>query len=447
MGDSQATFLTAEFIATVRDGKSPASRDIDSFIAGVTDGSISDAQIAAFAMAVYCRDLDVPSRVALTCAMRDSGAVLDWPGLAGPLLDKHSTGGIGDNVSLVLGPVVAACGGYVPMISGRGLGHTGGTLDKLDAIAGYNSLPGLELLRRTVRRAGVAIIGQTGELAPADGRIYAVRSATASVENISLITASILSKKLAEGLDALVLDVKCGNGAFMTDIEAARALAQSLVSVANGAGVKTTALISDMNEPLAPAAGNGLEVANAVGMLKGDRAGSRLYQLVVALSAQMLVAGGLAPDEVSGARQARQVLANGTAAEKFGQMVAMLGGPANFVEQPERYLDKAPIIFDVKSPRDGVVCAIDTRKIGLAVIVLGGGRRNVHDAIDHATGFDRLAGLGQKVSKGDVLARLHARSNDAGETAAAMLREAYDIGQAGESAGVVMEQVAAKAGR
>src|SRR5690554_1801195 len=258
------TFLPQEIIARKRDGHALAPAEIAEFIAGFADGTVSHAQAAAFAMAVYFRDMDEAERVALTLAMRDSGTVLDWSGLPGPVVDKHSTGGVGDNVSLMLAPIVAACGAYVPMISGRGLGHTGGTLDKMDSIPFYVSQPDKALFRKVVGDVGCAIIGQTADLAPADKRFYVIRDVTATVESIPLITASILSKKLAAGLQSLVLDVKAGSGAFMASRKAAAALAQSLVEVANGAGLVTTALITDMDQPLASAAGNAVEVANAV---------------------------------------------------------------------------------------------------------------------------------------------------------------------------------------
>src|SRR5690554_676771 len=268
-------FLPQEVIARKRDGQELSKAEIAAFMDGFTRGTVSHAQAAAFAMAVYFQDMSMSERVALTLAMRDSGTVLDWSNLDGPVADKHSTGGVGDNVSLMLAPIMAAMGIYVPMISGRGLGHTGGTLDKFDAIPGYRTNPDLGTLREVVKQVGCAIIGQTDDLAPADRRLYAIRDVTATVENISLITASILAKKLAAGLDALVLDVKSGSGAFMKTPEDARGLAQSLVGVANGAGMQTGALITDMNQPLASAAGNWLEVVNAIDFLTGVKRDSR----------------------------------------------------------------------------------------------------------------------------------------------------------------------------
>jgi thymidine phosphorylase len=378
-------------------------------------------------MAVYFRDMSPPECIALTEAMRDSGTVLDWSALDGPVLDKHSTGGIGDNVSLMLAPILAACGTYVPMISGRGLGHTGGTLDKLDSIPGYATAPDNDLFRRVVRQAGCAIIGQTADLAPADRALYAIRDVTATVESIPLITASILGKKLAAGLDALVLDVKTGSGAFMPTLDRSRALADSLVAVANGAGLKTAALITDMNEPLASAAGNALEVRNAVDFLTGARQDARLRQVTLALATAVLQLSGFAGDAGAAAEAS---LASGRALERFAEMVRLLGGPADFTGHMDRHLPTAPLVRDGVADRSGVVAAIDARGIGMAVVALGGGRTLPADRIDHAVGFDRLAGLGAVVTPGTPLARLHARDEARAAEAERRLRAAYRIGGA-----------------
>jgi len=353
--------------------------------------------------------------------------VLDWSGLPGPILDKHSTGGVGDNVSLMLAPAVAACGAYVPMISGRGLGHTGGTLDKLDAIPGYATRPDLALFRRVVTEAGCAVIGQTADLAPADRRLYAIRDVTATVESIPLITASVLSKK--PGLGALVLDVKTGNGAFMRELEDSRALADSLVDVANGAGMKTSALITDMNEPLASAAGNAVEVMNAVEFLTGVWRDPRLYEVTVALAAELLVLGGIAADAADGSALIEEAYSSGRAAEIFASMVAGLGGPPDFLRNAAKHLPVAPVIRPILAERTGVVAAIDTRAVGIAVVELGGGRMRTEDAIDHAVGFTRLAGLGAEVGGDDQpLALVHARDEGSAARAEASLRGAYAIG-------------------
>jgi len=422
------TLLPQEFIARKRDNLSLAAEDIARFVAGLVDGSVSPAQAAAFAMAVYFNDMSVDERVALTLAMRDSGKVLDWSDLPGPVADKHSTGGVGDNVSLMLAPILAACGIYVPMISGRGLGHTGGTLDKFDSIPGYATNPDNTLFRKVVKAAGCAIIGQTDDLAPADRTLYAIRDVTATVESIPLITASILSKKLAAGLGALILDVKTGSGAFMPTLEKSQALAQSLVSVANGAGLKTGALITDMNEPLASAAGNALEVRNAVDFLTGAHQDARLREVTLALCAAIIEITGLA--QADAARQrVETALADGSAADRFGRMVAELGGPADFVENMDRHLTPAPQMRDVSAPAAGIVSAIDTRGVGMGVVALGGGRIRPTDSIDHAVGFDRLAGIGTRVERGSLLARVHFRSEEGFREAERRLLAAYVIGE------------------
>jgi thymidine phosphorylase len=431
-------FLPQEVIAHKRDGEVLTTEEIGSFIAGFADGSVSHAQAASFAMAVFFRDMNLAERVALTEAMRDSGTVLDWSDLDGPAVDKHSTGGVGDNVSLMLGPILAACGVYVPMISGRGLGHTGGTLDKFDSIPGYQTQPDNALFRKVVQQAGVAIIGQTADLAPADKLLYSIRDVTATVESIPLITASILSKKLAAGLGALILDVKTGSGAFMPTLEKSRSLADSLVSVANGAGLRTGALITDMNEPLASAAGNALEVRNAVDFLTGKHQDPRLLEVTLALCAAALELTGFAGD----ARKASaHALSSGEATERFSRMVAALGGPADFVERMDAHLAPAPIVRDVLAPAPGVVAAIDTRGVGMAVVALGGGRRLPTDRIDHAVGFDRLVGLGATVGAGTPLATLHARDEATAADATRRLIAAYKFGEKAPSHPLVAGRV------
>ena len=422
--------LPQEIIRAKRDGKVLAAHDIAEFIGGMTSGAVSEGQAAAFAMAVFFNGMRREEAVALTLAMRDSGDVLDWSDLPGPVTDKHSTGGIGDNVSLMLAPIVAACGGYVPMISGRGLGHTGGTLDKMDAIPGYATQPDTALFRKTVHEAGCAIIGQTSALAPADKRLYSIRDVTATVELIPLITASILSKKLAAGLQSLVLDVKVGNGAFMETSRDAAALATSLVEVANGAGLKTSALITGMNEPLASAAGNAVEVKNAVDFLTGRTRDPRLEKVTLALAGEMLFAAGIVSSHTEGLRQARQALDSGVATERFGRMVRLLGGPADFVEKYENYLPRAALERIVRAPRDGYVSSIATRDIGLAVVALGGGRTHPGASIDHAVGLSGLLPVGAEVKAGDPLAVIHTNSEGQADAASADVLAAYAIGDA-----------------
>jgi len=429
--------LPQEVIRRKREGETLTPEEIAFMVRGLTEGTVSEGQVAAFAMAVFFRGMSRAEAVALTLAMRHSGSVLDWSHLNGPAVDKHSTGGIGDNVSLMLAPAVAACGGYVPMISGRGLGHTGGTLDKLDAIPGYVSQPDIDLFRKVVAEVGCAVIGQTADLAPADRRLYAIRDVTATVESIPLITASILSKKLAAGLHSLVLDVKTGNGAFMTELDQSRALAASLVEVANGAGLKTTALITDMNEPLASAAGNAVEVKNAVDFLAGKHRDPRLYEVTVALAAELLVVAGLAGDLDDGRRRIAEAFNTGRAAESFAKMVAALGGPTDFVERAAAHLPAAPIIRPVYPERAGFVHAVDTRAIGIAVVELGGGRRRASDAIDPAVGFTGLAGIARRVGRREPLGLVHAQTEDEFARVEATLREAYRIGRK-ESAGNIV---------
>ncbi|MDP4004606.1 thymidine phosphorylase [Methylobacterium sp. NEAU K] len=429
--------LPQETIRTKRDGLPLDPAEIRAFVQGLTEGSVGEGQAAAFAMAVFFRGLSLPERVALTRAMAESGRVLAWD-LPGPVLDKHSTGGIGDTVSLPLAPMVAACGGYVPMISGRGLGHTGGTLDKLASIPGYDTTPGLETFRRVVGQVGCAIIGQTVELAPADRRLYAIRDVTGTVESLDLITASILSKKLAAGLDGLVMDVKQGSGAFMASLAEARALADSIVTVAGGAGLRTAALITDMDAPLASAAGNAVEVAYAIDYLTGARREPRFHAVTLALGAEMLTAGGLAPDTAVATQRLEAVLDSGRAAEIFCEMVDALGGPGDLLDMPTRYLPAAPVQRPVRLA--GTVAGIDTRAIGLAVIGLGGGRIRPEDAVDPRVGFTDLAGPGDSAG---LLGIVHAADEAAADRAEAALRAAYCMGEAPAIRPAIIERVGA----
>ncbi|WP_270728942.1 thymidine phosphorylase [Shimia sp. Alg240-R146] len=412
-------------IAELRRGESPSSEELAWFARGLADGAVSDAQAGAFAMGVCLRGLSEEGRVALTLAMRDSGDTMAWD-LPGPVLDKHSTGGVGDCVSLVLAPALAACGAYVPMVSGRGLGHTGGTLDKLEAIPGYQT--GLDETRFTqvVRECGVSIVSATADIAPADKRLYAIRDVTGTVESLDLITASILSKKLAAGLQGLVLDVKVGSGAFMKTLEDAEALAESLVSTANLAGCPTSAVISDMNQPLAPALGNALEVATCMEVLTGNTGGP-VAELSVSLGGVLLANAGLAADVEAGVAQMVEALASGRAAEAFGGMVAAHGGPVKFVEEWRRFLPEASVIRAVKAPRTGYVGAIDGEALGLAVVGLGGGRQVESDVIDPAVGFSEVVRLGTRVEAGDTLLRLHAGREDKADAAEAAVLSAIAL--------------------
>jgi thymidine phosphorylase len=432
--------LPQEIIRKKRDG-SPLTRDeVKNFISGLTNGSISEGQVAAFAMAVFFNGMSAEEAVGLTLAMRDSGTVLKWD-VPGPVVDKHSTGGIGDNISLMLAPMLAACGCYVPMISGRGLGHTGGTLDKLDSIPGYTTQPDLTLFRKVVREAGCAIIGQTADLAPADKRLYGIRDVTATVESVPLITASILSKKLAAGLQHLVMDVKIGSGAFMTQWDDAVALAKSLVSVANGAGLKTSALITDMDEPLASCAGNALEVNHAIEFLKGRFVNNRVEAITLALGAELLLSTGLANSIGEGEAMLSKTITSGYAAEHFARMVAELGGPRDFMERTSNYLKRAPIIRPVFGNEEGFVSEIATRDLGLAVIELGGGRQRAEDKIDHSVGLSNLLGKNFISNFEHPLCMVHARDEASFERAAHILRGAYKVGDTPAEIPPVIERV------
>ncbi|MFU9137194.1 thymidine phosphorylase [Erwinia tasmaniensis] len=424
-------FLPQEIIRKKRDGQTLSEEEIRFFINGVRDNSVSEGQIAALAMTIYFHDMTLPERVALTMAMRDSGSVLNWQALNlnGPVVDKHSTGGVGDVTSLMLGPMVAACGGYVPMISGRGLGHTGGTLDKLEAIPGFDIFPEDEAFRRMIKEVGVAIIGQTHSLAPADKRFYATRDITATVDSIPLITASILAKKLAEGLDALVMDVKVGSGAFMPTFELSEQLAQSIVGVANGAGCKTTALLTDMNQVLASSAGNALEVREAVQFLTGDYRNPRLLEVTMALSAEMLVSGGLAADVDEATRKLQAVLDNGRAAEVFSRMVTAQKGPADFIENIDNYLPAPMLSKAIYADSAGVISAVDTRALGMTVVAMGGGRRRASDSIDYSVGLSEVAPLGAAVDSQQPLAVIHASSEASWQEAAAAVKAAITLSE------------------
>lgn len=436
--------LPQELIRKKRDGLRLSDAEIDFLVRGIADGKgLADAQVGALAMALFLKGMDAAERVALTRAMTASGTVLSWAdqALPGPVVDKHSTGGVGDKVSLMLAPMVAACGAFVPMISGRGLGHTGGTLDKFESIPGYSAKPDLALFRKVVREAGCAVIGQTADLAPADKRLYAVRDVTGTVESIGLITASILSKKLAAGLDALVMDVKFGSGAFMASFDAARELAASIVEVANGAGLKTRALLTDMDRPLGRTAGNALEMREAVRYLKGERE-PRLDAVTKALAVEMLDLAGVAP-RAAAAGKIDAALASGAAAERFAKMVAGLGGPADFLEKTDAYLAKAPLVRGLYPPRAGVVARVDTRAVGVAVLELGGGRTDPAQAIDPAVGFADLAGPGETVGPDRPFAILHARDEATAARAARTLEAAYTLGDGPASAPIVREVLGA----
>lgn len=419
--------IPQDLIRRKRDGETLETQEIAALVRGISNGSLSDAQVAAFAMAVWFSGMSRAETVAFTLAMRDSGAVLNWAGWDRPIADKHSTGGVGDNISLMLAPIAAACGMIVPMISGRGLGHTGGTLDKLESIPGYTITPGTQQFLNVLKQAGCAIIGQTEDLAPADRRLYAIRDVTATVDSLPLIVASILSKKLASGLQTLVMDVKVGNGAFMNTMDDAQALARSLVDVANGAGVKTTGLITDMNEPLADAVGNALEMRHCIAFLRGEKTGTRAHSIVMALAEDMLIASGLATDHADATAQAQEALNSGRAADHFARMIYGLGGPAHILERADTILPSAPFSMSIQAESDGFLSHCNARNLGMALITLGGGRLHHTDTIDHSVGFNALLPLGTPVSRGQPIGFVHAATEDAALSAAHTMRSVYTI--------------------
>lgn len=429
----------AGIISRLRDRHELSADELRWFAAGLANGTVSDSQAGAFAMAVCLNGLGEAGRVSLTEAMRDSGDVLQWD-LPGPVLDKHSTGGVGDCVSILLAPALAACGAFVPMISGRGLGHTGGTLDKLEAIPGVKTQLDEAGLRRMVGDIGCAIVSATRQIAPADRRLYAIRDVTGTVGSVDLITASILSKKLAAGLDGLVLDVKCGTGAFMQSFKNARALARALTDTANWAGCQTAALITDMDQPLAPALGNALEIVESMVVLEGQLE-SPLADLTCILGGELLALGGLAADQETGCNAIRTALEDGRAMERFAGMIAALGGPKDFCEKWQVYLPQAPVILDVPAPKAGYIRAMDGRWLGRCVVGLGGGRLVDGAAIDPSVGLSNVLRIGERVEVGASLARVHAADRHAAEFAVQKVQSAIEIGELPAKTPLVLERI------
>ena len=419
--------LFTDVIRRKRDGAELRDEDIRYFVDGLADSSLPAEQVAALAMAIYLNSMSFEETSKLTIAMANSGTVLDWgsEGLDGPVVDKHSTGGVGDKVSFMLAPIAAACGCYVPMISGRGLGHTGGTTDKAECIPGYDTAPDFDTFTTVVKSVGCAIIGQTSDLAPADRRLYAIRDVTATVASIPLITASILAKKLAAGLGALVMDVKVGNGAFMESPERSEALAKSIINTAARAGVTTHVLITDMNEVLGTTAGNSVEIEESMRYLRNEKRESRLNEVVLALCAEMLVASGMELDRDAAKRRCEEAVTSGRAAEIFGRMCSALGGPADFVENFERYLPRAPVVRPVHAA--GILVGVDTRAVGNAIIELGGGRHRVGEALDLSVGFTEIAPVGTSLDADRPLAFVHAASEDDADRAEDQLRAACTV--------------------
>ncbi len=409
--------LFTDVIRSKRDGGQLGDEEIAFFVRGLADGSLPAEQVSSLAMAIFLNGMTFEEAGKLTIAMANSGTVLDWSeeGLDGPVVDKHSTGGVGDKVSFMLAPIAAACGCYVPMISGRGLGHTGGTTDKAECIPGYDTAPDFATFRQVVKSVGCAIIGQTSDLAPADRRLYSIRDVTGTVESVPLITASILSKKIAAGLDALVMDVKVGNGAFMDSDAKARELAHSIIATASPAGLDTHAIITDMNEVLGTTAGNAVEIDEAMRFLKNEQRESRLNEVVLALCAEMLVVGGIENDRDVAKARCDEAVTSGKAADVFGRMAAALGGPADFVENHGKYLSQAPVARAVHA--DGVLAGVDTRAVGNAIIELGGGRRTVGEELDLSVGFTQFASIGTRLDAERPLAIVHAAAEADAEAA------------------------------
>ncbi len=421
--------LFTDVIRTKRDGGSLSNEQIQFFVDGLADGSISAEQVSALAMAIFLNSMSFEEAGLLTTKMAASGTVLDWAkeDLGGPVVDKHSTGGVGDKVSFLLAPIAAAAGCFVPMISGRGLGHTGGTTDKAESIPGYDATPNFDLFRKTVKEVGCAIIGQTEDLAPADRRFYSIRDVTGTVESVPLITASILSKKIAAGLQGLVMDVKVGTGAFMDSHERAVELANSIINIASKAGLKTHALITDMNEVLGTTAGNALEITESMRYLRNEERDPRLDDVTLALCAEMVLVGGLENDRGAARQRCEDSVTSGRAAEIFGRMTAALGGPADFVERYDAYLVKAPVIRAVHA--EGIVSEVDTRAVGNAIIELGGGRRKVGEQLDLAVGFSDIAAIGTAVDSERPLAVIHAATESDADRAAANMLNACKLSE------------------
>ncbi len=433
--------LFTDVIRNKRDGGELTGAQIQFLVDGLADGSIPAEQVSSLAMAIFLNSMTFDEAGKLTSAMASSGTVLDWQdeGLDGPVVDKHSTGGVGDKVSFLLAPIAAACGCYVPMISGRGLGHTGGTTDKVECIPGYVSGPDFATFRKTVRTVGCAIIGQTEDLAPADRRLYAIRDVTGTVESVPLITASILSKKIAAGLEALVMDVKVGSGAFMTSPDKALELARSIVGTAARAGLKTHVLITDMNEVLGTTAGNAVEIAESMRYLRNEHREQRLDEVTLALCAEMLIVTGLEADREAAVKRCDEAVSSGRAAEIFGRMSAALGGPADFVERYSDYLPKAKVTRPVHA--EGYLTEVNAYAVGNAIIALGGGRRCVGETLDLSVGFTGIAPIGTFLDKETPLAIVHAATEDDADTAAKNLLAACSMGPVAPERRAVISEI------
>jgi len=420
--------IPQEIIRKKRDNNTLTEDEIKSFVAGLTNGLFSDSQIASMSMAILLNGMSKDETACLTKAMTDSGDKLHWQDMVDSDLvsDKHSTGGVGDKVSLILAPILAACGIYVPMISGRGLGHTGGTLDKFDSIPGYNTQPSVDIFRKVVKEVGCAIIGQTSKLAPADKKLYSIRDITGTIESIPLITSSILSKKIASGLKNLVLDIKLGNGSFNKTKDVALMLAESLVSVAKQAGLQCEAVLTDMNQVLGWNAGHSLEIIECVEFLVNKKKNKRLEMVTNELSASVLMMAKKI-DKKEAINKINQVINNGTAAEKFDKMVHALGGPMNILESYNNHLPRASHNNQVLAEQTGFIQSIETRKLGLLLIELGGGRKQIKDSIDYSVGFENVIGVGDYVESTSQLLTLHSSSKDDFDSLKKQIQECFKI--------------------
>ncbi len=427
-----------DLIRLKRDGGALDRAAIDFFVSGITDGSLPDYQASALLMAILLRGMSGDETAALTDAMVRSGVRVDYPDIDGTPVDKHSTGGVGDKTSLVLAPLVAACGGYVPMMSGRGLGHTGGTLDKLEAIPGFRTSLSLDELRQGLARIGCAMVGQTAEIAPADKRLYALRDVTGTVESIPLICASIMSKKIAEGIGGLVLDVKTGTGAFMKTLEQSRMLAEALVAIGVASGLRTEALITSMDAPLGRMVGNSLEVVEAIDTLKGQGP-EDVERLSILLAARMLIAAGLERDEAQADRRVRAALQSGAGLEKLRTIVEFQGGDPRALDDYSR-LPSAPGRHDWAAPQGGYVSALHAEQIGRAAVSLGAGRGKLDDVIDPGVGIEILAPIGALVRTGDPVLRLHHRGGRGLRQAVTSLAEAVQVADTPPQSGPLVRE-------
>ena len=430
-------------IISKRDGATLDSTQINQFVRDVAQDHINDAQIAAFCMAVFIRGMSTHECTNLTMAMRDSGSQLDWNDLDldGPVVDKHSTGGVGDWVSLALGPILAACGAYVPMISGRGLGHTGGTVDKLESIPGYNAQPDIAQLRQVVKNSGIAIVGQSAQIAPADKKMYAVRNISGTVESLSLIAASILSKKLASGLNYLVLDVKSGSGATTGNAEDAQTLAHLMLDICSQAKTKANVLITDMNVVPSKSVGNALELREAITYLTDSSAHPRQQRIINALGEQVLIGSGIASDLVQARKKIDHALNSGAAAERFAKMIAALGGATDFLERFNYYLPKSTIIRPVLATQSGFFVHRNLSAIGQTIANLGGGRVKGDEQLNYAVGISDLVEHGSPLNVGDPMLFIHASSESEWQCAANQLEESLSMSDSPSNLSEVIHRI------